>query len=455
MKLKQGQVIRLPIRRIGINGEGVGYYQKQVVFVEEAIPGEYVSARITEVKKKFARGEILRIQKRSSHRISAPCPIYRQCGGCQLQHIDYPMQLRLKRELVEEAFSRYADRTPLPIQETLGMEEPWAYRNKAQLPVQRQGGRIVMGMYSPSSHRLIDMKGCMVQHPETNQILDIARQTLTDLSISIYDEGKHRGAIRNVVVRYGFETKEAQLVLISKEHPIPKEDELQKELVRRLPQLVSLVVNHNPQRTSLIFGEQSRVIWGQETMAEELGGRTYHLSAPAFFQLNPNQTSRLYEKVATAAGLTGKETVVDAYCGTGTIGLWLANQAARVIGMDTVAEAIADAKMNAKANHIDHAEYHVGAAEDLLPQWIAAGFRPDVVVADPPRTGLGEAFIQTLLRTQIPRFVYVSCNPSTLAKDCSVLLKGGYQVRSIQPVDMFPQTSQVESVVVLDWKRDS
>ncbi|SDX42497.1 23S rRNA m(5)U-1939 methyltransferase [Marininema mesophilum] len=443
-------MIRLPIRSLGINGEGVGYYQKQVVFVDEAIPGEYVAVRITEVKKKFARGNIQRILKRSSSRVTAPCPVYQECGGCQLQHIAYPMQLRLKRELVEEAFSRYTGKEGLPIHETLGMEEPWSYRNKAQLPVQKQQGKVVMGMYSPSSHRLIDMKGCLVQHPVTDRILDIARRTLADLSIPIYDERKHLGSIRHLVVRYGFETKEAQLVLISKENPLPKEKVLQQELIRRIPELVSLVVNHNPQRTSLVFGEKSRVLWGQSTMAEQLGDRVFHLSAPAFFQLNPSQTVRLYNEVMNAAGLTGHETVVDAYCGTGTIGIWLAQKAAKVIGMDTIAEAVVDARENAIANGIDHAEYHVGAAEELLPRWADEGFRPDVVVADPPRTGLGNAFIQALIRTQVARFVYVSCNPSTLAKDCATLVQGGYQIRTIQPVDMFPQTAQVECCVLLE-----
>ncbi|MFC4077098.1 23S rRNA (uracil(1939)-C(5))-methyltransferase RlmD [Salinithrix halophila] len=452
MQLKKGEVIGLPIRRLGINGEGVGFYRKQVVFVDGAIPGEYVTTRITEVQKKYARGEILRLKKPSSHRVKPPCPIYQQCGGCQLQHIDYPMQLRLKRELVEEAFSRYAKQEMPTIRETIGMEEPWTYRNKAQLPVRRQAGGVVMGMYTPGSHHLVDMKGCLVQHPETDRILDIVRQVLQDLSIPLYNEKKHRGAVRHLVVRVGIATKEAQLVLISREDPLPKEDALVKELHRRLPGVSSFIVNHNPHRTSLVFGEKSRVLWGEEKITEGLGKLTFRLSAPAFFQLNPSQTVRLYDTVLNVAGLSGRETVVDAYCGAGTIGLWLAGHAARVIGMDIVPEAITDARENAAMNRIDHAEYVLGAAEELLPRWADQGFRPDVVVADPPRTGLGEDFMDALLRAEVPRFVYVSCNPSTLAKDCNRLARGGYAIRSVQPVDMFPQTSQVESVTLLERK---
>ncbi|OYD09134.1 23S rRNA (uracil(1939)-C(5))-methyltransferase RlmD [Paludifilum halophilum] len=449
--LKKGEVIDLPIRRIGINGEGIGFYKKQVVFVDGAVPGEYVSARVTEVKKRFAKGKMLRLKKRSSHRVRPTCPVYRECGGCRLQHIDYPMQLRLKRELVEEAFSRYTSLDSLPIEETVGMDRPRGYRNKAQLPVRWKSGKVRMGMYSAGSHRLIDYHDCEVQHPETNAVLKAARQVLEELSIPIYDERSHRGGVRHLVARYAFDTGEAQLVVVSRDSRLPREKALVEALIRRLPQLKGIILNVNPHRTSVVFGENSRVLWGKEKVTERLGDRIYHLSAPAFFQLNPVQTEKLYDEVKKAANLTGSELLVDAYCGAGTIGVWLAEGASKIVGMDTVPEAIRDAEYNARQNGVKHAEYYLGAAEDLLSAWVDRGTEPDVVVADPPRTGLGRPLIETLTRVKVSRFVYVSCNPSTLAKDCDQLIRGGYSIKRVVPVDMFPQTSHVESCTLLEW----
>ncbi|MBN2908849.1 23S rRNA (uracil(1939)-C(5))-methyltransferase RlmD [Polycladomyces sp. WAk] len=454
IRLKKGETIRLPIRRLGINGEGVGFYQKQVVFVDGAIPGEVVVARVESVERRFAKARLLRIRKRSPHRIQPPCPVYADCGGCQLQHIDYPMQLKLKKELVEEAFVRYTSLRELPIEETVGMDEPWQYRNKAQLPVQLRGKKVVMGMYSARSHRLVDMRECGVQHPETNRILETARKTVEEIGIPIYDEKKHTGVLRHLVARFGFRTGEAQLVLVCRTDELPQERELVERLVRRLPQVKSIVLNINPKRTSLVFGEKNRILWGKETVDERLNENVYALSATAFFQLNPIQTVKLYDLVKEAAELTGKETVIDAYCGVGTIGLWLADRAARIIGMDTIPSAVEDARCNAKRNGIDHAEYHIGQAEDLLPRWVKAGLRPDVVVVDPPRTGLGQPLIDMLREVRVPRLVYVSCNPSTLAKDCAQLLQGGYELERLVPVDMFPQTAHVETVCTLSATKE-
>ncbi|SMO86507.1 23S rRNA (uracil(1939)-C(5))-methyltransferase RlmD [Melghirimyces algeriensis] len=449
IRLKKGQVIDLPVRRLGINGEGIGFYQKQVVFVEGAIPGETVRTRIAEVYSKYVRGKILQLKKASPHRVKAPCPVFRECGGCQLQHINYPKQLELKRELVVETFSRYTGRKDIPIQETIGMETPWNYRNKAQLPLKNLDSRLVMGLYAAGSHRLIDVGNCGVQHPLTNQILETTRKVLEEMSVPVYHEKKHRGTIRYLATRIGLTTGEAQLILISRTSHLPYEAEVVRRLRERLPQVVSIVVNVNPQRTSRVFGEKTRVLWGEEKMKEKLGSLTFALSAPAFFQLNPVQTVKLYDEVKRLAGLTGRETLVDAYCGSGTIGLWLAHKVKQVRGMDTVPEAIEDARENARINGIENVTYDVGAAENLLPDWLDQGFRPDVVVADPPRTGLGKAFMEALIRIQVPRFVYVSCNPSTLAKDCNRLIQSGYRVEAVVPVDMFPQTSQVECCTLL------
>ncbi|MDR6227388.1 23S rRNA (uracil(1939)-C(5))-methyltransferase RlmD [Desmospora profundinema] len=448
LRLRDGQVIRLPIRRMGINGEGVGYYRKQVLFVDGGIPGEFLEVKVTRVEKRHARARILKRLKPSSNRVAPPCPVYDECGGCQTQHIDYSMQLRLKRELVEEAFARYTDIQSLPIEETRGMEHPWDYRNKAQLPVRKQDGRVLLGMYRSGSHRLVDMSGCLVQHPVINRTLEGIRSILEETKTPIYDERTHRGSIRHVMVRLAFATDEVQIALVSRTPTLPGEKGL-VDRIRRLPKVAGIILNHNPRRTSLVMGEENRLLWGKEKIEERLGSRHFALSAPAFFQLNPVQTEKLYEEVRYFAGLTGSETVVDAYCGTGTIGLWLADGAARVVGMDTVPEAVADARYNARLNGVKHAEYHVGKAETLLPRWASEGFRPDVVVTDPPRTGLGEGLLRSLSQHPVPRLIYVSCNPSTLAKDCNRLIQAGYRVKRMVPFDMFPQTAHVETCTLL------
>lgn len=446
MRLRVGEVITLPIRKLGINGEGVGHVQKQVVFVDGAIPGEEVIAKVYEVESTFAKAKIIRINKRSPYRVSPECSVYEECGGCTIQHIHKRFQARLKKELIEEAFARYTSLKDLPIEPTLRMQTPWEYRNKAQLPVQSQGKQVIMGLYSAKSHRLVDVSNCKVQHPLLNQILQSVRKVIEQEQISIYDERKHRGSIRHIVVRMGFETKEVQIVLVSYNRHVEKEQQLAQRLAQQVPECESIIVNWNPKQTSLVFGDESRTIWGQDKIYECLGSLTFLLSARAFFQLNPRQTEFLYDEVKRAAALTGTETLIDAYCGVGTIGLWLADQAKRVIGMDTVPEAIADARENATLNGIQHAEYHVGAAEQLLPKWVKEGLRPDVVVVDPPRSGLGQPLLDSLCQAKIPRLIYVSCNPATLAKDSKQLLKAGYQLERVVPIDLFPQTAHIEAV---------
>ncbi|TCS95110.1 23S rRNA (uracil(1939)-C(5))-methyltransferase RlmD [Hazenella coriacea] len=450
--LREGQVIQFPIRRLGINGEGVGYYQKKVIFVEGAIPGEKVLAKITQVDHKFAKAKLLQIKKRSAYRVDPRCPVYEECGGCQLQHIDRRLQLRLKRELIEEAFSRYTTLTEIPIEKTVRMDDPWSYRNKAQLPLKRTGSKVAMGMFSARSHHLVDLSECLVQHPIVTQVLNKVRSLVEELQIPIYEEKKHTGSLRHLVARVALATEEVQLVLVSRTPSFKKEKELVAKIRKSLPQVTSIIYNLNPEKTSLIFGEETRVLWGKEKIEEQLGDIRYLLSARAFFQLNPVQTEKLYDQVKQAAQLSGNEIVVDAYCGVGTIGLWLADQAKRVIGMDIIPEAVADAKENALLNEYQHVEYVLGKAEKLLPQWLEEGLKPDVIVVDPPRVGLEPALIQALLQVKVKRFIYVSCNPSTLAKDSRQLIQGGYQLEKIVPLDMFPQTAHVESVSTFTWK---
>jgi len=454
VKLTQGQTFPLTIKRLGINGEGVGYFKRQVVFVPGALPGEEVVVEATKVQPKFAEGKVKKIRKSSPFRVKAPCPIYEQCGGCQLQHLAYDQQLKEKRDIVLQSLERHTKLNveKLDIRPTIGMEEPWNYRNKSQFQIgQQKNGKIIAGLYGIDSHRLVPVQNCMVQHPLTNKVSEEVRKILEELNVPIYNERTQKGIVRTIVTRAGFQSGEVQVVLITTQKEVPRKKMIMAEIQKRLPEVKSLVQNINGNKTSLIFGEKTLHLSGEEVIQETLGDLNFELSARAFFQLNPIQTVKLYDEVKTAANLTGKEKIADAYCGVGTIGLWLADGASEVRGMDTIEAAVIDAQQNAARHNIKNATYVTGTAEYWLPKWVEEGFRPDVVVVDPPRTGCDRKLLDAIKKVKPKKFVYVSCNPSTLAKDIDYLAKE-YKVEYIQPVDMFPHTAHVECVVQLKMK---
>lgn len=445
-----GQNVNVTIKRLGINGEGVGHVDRQVIFVEGALPDEVVQVKVTKVEKNFAHGMITKIITASPYRIKPACPVYEQCGGCQLQHLSYEGQLLAKQELVIETFNRYTKLKNPPVRKTIGMENPWSYRNKAQFQVGVNKGKVITGLYSIGSHRLIDLTGCPIQHPELNRIVQVARDVVEELQIPIYNERGRKGVVRTIVARVSFETGESQLTFVTRTTELPRVKELIIELRTRLPQLTGISQNINVAKTSLVFGDETRQLWGKEKIVEHLGDIQFSLSPRAFFQLNSEQTIKLYNVVKEAAALTGKEKVVDAYCGVGTISLWLASDAKEVRGVEVIEEAVLDARENAKIAGYDHVHFETGTAESILPRWVKQGFTPDVVVVDPPRTGLHKQLMDAIISVKAKRFVYVSCNPSTLAKDCDYLMKQGYKVEWIQPVDMFPHTVHVEAVIRLE-----
>ena len=448
--IEEGQKFPLTIKRLGINGEGIGFFKRNVVFVQGALPGEEITAQVTNIKRNFAEARILKLRKPSPHRQTPPCPIYDACGGCQLQHMTYSQQLVEKRDLVIQALERYLKGVNVKVEKTIGMEDPWYYRNKSQFQTRLKGNKVIAGLFAEGSHQLLDIEQCIVQHPNTTRITNDVKRILEDLKIPIYDGKTMKGIIRTIVVRTGVETGEIQIVLITTRSKIPQKEFL-VELIKNLdPKIVSIVQNINKEKTSLIFGEETLTLYGKDTIHEKLGDLSFDLSARAFFQLNPTQTINLYNEIKRAADLTGTESVVDAYCGVGTIGLWLADQAKEIRGMDLIHESVVDAKANAKKLGFT-AKYVTGSAEKWLETWRTDGYTPDVLTVDPPRTGLGEPLIQTILKVKPKRFVYTSCNPSTLAKDLQQLTKI-YKIEYIQPVDMFPQTAQVESVTKLVLK---
>lgn len=451
--MEVGQKFPLTIKRLGINGEGVGFFKRNVVFVKGALPGEEVTALVTKVSRNFAEATIVSIRKASPFRQEAPCPVYEQCGGCQLQHMTYEGQLKEKRDIVVQALEKYVRNVAesTEVRPTLGMENPWHYRNKSQFQVRQEGKRVYAGLFAEGSNKLLNINDCLVQHEVTSKITVATRKALQKLGISIYDGKTLSGLVRTIVVRTGVRTGETQVCLVTTRNELPKKEELLERIRKVDPSIVSITQNVNREKTSLIFGDDTFTLWGKDTIHEELGELAFDLSSRAFFQLNPEQTVHLYDEIKKAAALTGNETIVDAYCGVGTIGLWLANNAKEVRGMDIVPESIEDAKQNAKAHGFNHARYYTGAAEDWLGRWYRSGFVPDIITVDPPRTGLDERFIKSVMKIKPKRFIYTSCNPSTLAKDLQELTKL-YDVEYIQPVDMFPQTSHVEAVCKLVLK---
>ncbi|WP_276356561.1 23S rRNA (uracil(1939)-C(5))-methyltransferase RlmD [Cohnella caldifontis] len=463
--VRTGQVAECEIVGLTHEGEGVGRYQGFTLFVHGALPGERVRAEVVSVGKSFGRARVTQLLAASPERRSAPCPLFEVCGGCQLQHLDYPAQLHWKRRHVVDNLARIgklpvageeaaggdgsaaAGREPVVVHPTIGMEDPWRYRNKAQVPIGRGEAGLIGGFFEEGSHDIVEMEACLIQQEENEETVRAVKESARTLGISAYDRASGRGLLRHVVVRNAAATGQRMVVLVTNGREIPREMELIALIRERVPGVASIVQNVNTMRSSVVFGEITRTMWGEDVIYDEIGDIRFAISARSFFQVNPEQTERLYRTAVEFAGLSGEETVVDAYCGIGTITLFLARHARRVYGVEIVPEAIEDARRNAALNGIGNAEFAVGRAEAVLPRWQKSGVKPDVIVVDPPRKGCDPALIATMLELRPKRIVYVSCNPSTLARDLRLLEDGGYRTVEVQPVDMFPQTGHVECVI--------
>jgi len=454
-QVEVGQRFPLTIKRIGINGEGIGYYKRKIVFIPGALPEEVVVAEVTNVAPRFIEAKVHKLRQASPQRVTPKDATYGQVGGIELEHLSYPGQLAFKKDVVVQALEKFKPQgyAKYNITDTVGMENPWHYRNKAQFQVREIDGHLAAGLYAPSSHTLIDLPEFATQTDLTMKIIRTVLKLVESLGIPVFDETKNAGILKTLVVRESFSTGEAQLTFITNSPKLPQKHALITAIQAELPEVVSIMQNINNGKTVLGWGDQTIHLAGQETIMETLNGVHFELTARAFFQLNPVQTAKMYNLVQDALDLTPEDRLVDAYCGVGTIGLSLANQVAEVRGMDTIADSIEAAKHNAAINDIQNVEYAVGAAEDLLPEWLDNGFVPTALVVDPPRTGLDQKLIDAILDSRPLKFVYVSCNPSTLARDLKALVHT-YQVEKIQPLDMFPQTARVEAVVTLTLKRD-
>ncbi|MFO7289384.1 23S rRNA (uracil1939-C5)-methyltransferase [Planifilum fulgidum] len=450
--VQTGQKVELTITGYSHSGEGVGKYEGFTLFVPFAVLGERVLAQVEAVKKNHGRARMVEVIRPSPERSAPPCGVFGKCGGCQLQHVSYAEQLRMKERQVRDSFFRIGRMEEVMIHPVIGMDHPWGYRNKAQVPFGMEGGKVVAGFYAPKSHRIVDTDACLIQHPLNDRVIRKVKQLARRLNTPIYDERNHCGILRHVMVRTGFHTGECMVVLVTNGENLPRRQQWVEELRREIPGLKSVVQNVNPRRTNVILGPENRLLWGRKVIYDRIGDVVFAISPNSFFQVNPVQTKVLYDQVAKYAALTGVETVIDAYCGIGTIALYLARRAKRVYGVDVVGAAIRDAKQNAALNGMGHVTFEEGAAEEVMPRWHREGIRPDVIVLDPPRKGCDPALLETAASMKPGRIVYVSCNPATLARDAKYLSELGYRVREVQPVDMFPQTGHVECCALLEPK---
>ncbi|MFZ5825067.1 MAG: 23S rRNA (uracil(1939)-C(5))-methyltransferase RlmD [Bacillota bacterium] len=449
--VRPGQTIEVAIHGLGHGGEGVGRYEGLTVFIPGGAPGDRLVARVSEVKKNYARASLVRVAEPSPHRVEPPCPVVGECGGCQLQHIAYDAQLDLKRQQVVDAITRVGKLEGVTVHPTLGMPEPWQYRNKAQFPFGYRSGKVVAGFFAPGTHRIVDIEQCEIQHPLANQIMREVKALARIYGVRIYDERTHSGVLRHVLGRVGRGTGEAMAVLVTNGREFPFGEEIAQGLLERIPGLVSVVQNINPQQTNVILGRESKILAGKDHITDYIGDLKFNISPLSFFQVNPAQTEVLYGKALEYAALTGTETVLDIYCGIGTISLFLAKQAREVVGIEWAREAVADARENAERNGVANAQFIAGDAAVEMPRLAEEGVRADVIVLDPPRKGCDEPVLEAMAQVRPQRIVYVSCNPASLARDLGRLGALGYRTLEVQPVDMFPHTAHVECVARLEW----
>lgn len=461
-----GQRVELSLEGLVAGGEALGRLGGYTVFVPLGAPGDRLDVEIVSVKPGYARGIIRAILEPGPARISAPCPVFGRCGGCQWQHLAYDAQLAAKTRLVEEALSRIGRfETEGIVRPALGMSEPWNYRNKAhwaiapararhargpRLSADRGPERPRIGLYEARSHKVVEPPFCAIVHPMLNLVHDFLRKALTDFPFDVYDEETGKGWLRSALAKIGYRTDQLMIGLVATSAHFPLAEAWVAAVRDQFPAVDSVVLNVNPARTNVLLGDRTEILHGRPFLEERLGPATFQLSARSFFQVNPLQTEVLYGQVREFAALTGRELVVDAFCGTGTIALVLADSAAEVWGLEAEPAAIFDAENNARANGIDHAHFLLGPVEKRLPKMVSEGLHPDVVVLDPPRKGCEPAVVQAIVSARPARVVYVSCNPATLARDLAAFREGGYRLSAVQPVDMFPQTAHVEAVALLE-----
>jgi len=448
--LTKNQFCDIEITGLTSDGLGVGKYDGFPIFVKGTAPGDAITVKIIKAKRGYAYGKIECFAKRSVTRVEPVCAVFGKCGGCSLQHMEYSAQLSAKKSKLEDCLRRIGGFADTQVDEVIGARNPFRYRNKSVFPVGKDAnGRVVCGLYAANSHSLIPVEDCHIAHIGVAAVLRAFEIFMNANNISVYDEQTNRGLVRHIMVRTAFTTRQVMVVVVINGDTLPQAEKF-VEVLQDIAGMTSVCLSINREKTNVIMGQEMRVIWREPSIKEILCGNMFEISAPSFFQVNPEMTEILYSKVLELADIQLHETVIDAYCGIGTISLVAARHAKRVIGVEVVQAAIDDARVNAKLNGVENAEFIAGKTEEVLAELLEGDIKPDVVILDPPRKGCEPSVVEALRKNGTDRMVYVSCDPATLARDLKLLCAGNlYKVEKVVAVDTFPQTMHVESVVLL------
>ena len=459
--MNKNDIVTVEITDIGVSGEGIGHVDGYTLFIKDAVIGDVVEAKVMKAKKNYGYARLMKVITPSEYRVEPKCAFARRCGGCQIQEMSYDRQLVFKDQKIRGNLERIGgftkDQIDTVMQPVVGMEHPFGYRNKAQFPFGTdKEGNPITGFYAGRTHDIIANTDCALGVEQNKEILEIILQYMRENKIKSYDEKTGKGLIRHALIRYGFKTKEIMVCLVINGKKLPKAERLIEKLIQ-IEGMTSITISPNTRRDNVIMGDSYEILWGQGYITDYIGNVKYQISPLSFYQVNPVQTEKLYGLALEYADLKGDETVWDLYCGIGTISLFLAQKAKQVYGVEIVPQAIDDAKENAKINAIDNAEFFVGKAEEVLPEYYAEYEREhngetahaDVIVVDPPRKGCDETLLETIVKMQPEKVVYVSCDSATLARDLKYLCANGYEIRMCRGVDQFPQSVHVETVVLL------
>ena len=463
--MNKNDIVTVEITDIGVSGEGIGHVDGYTLFIKDAVIGDVVEAKVMKAKKNYGYARLMKVITPSEYRVEPKCAFARRCGGCQIQEMSYDRQLVFKDQKIRGNLERIGgftkDQIDTVMQPVVGMEHPFGYRNKAQFPFGTdKEGNPITGFYAGRTHDIIANTDCALGVEQNKEILEIILQYMRENKIKSYDEKTGKGLIRHALIRYGFKTKEIMVCLVVNGKKLPKAERLIEKLIQ-IEGMTSITISPNTRRDNVIMGDSYEILWGQGYITDYIGNVKYQISPLSFYQVNPVQTEKLYGLALEYADLKGDETVWDLYCGIGTISLFLAQKAKQVYGVEIVPQAIDDAKENAKINAIDNAEFFVGKAEEVLPEYYAEYEREhngetahaDVIVVDPPRKGCDETLLETIVKMQPEKVVYVSCDSATLARDLKYLCANGYEIKMCRGVDQFPQSVHVETVVLLSHKK--
>lgn len=432
------------------DGKGIVKKENKVIFVDNVLKDEEVEIEIIHESKNQTLGKLLRIIKSSPFRIKPFCPLAKDCGGCALQHLQYNKQLEFKTNHVQDCINKFS-KIEVKVKPCIGMENPFNYRNKSQVPFSMFKKEICYGFYKQNTHKIVQMDTCYIQTKDADEILKTIKQLMKKYNIAAYEEDKRKGFLRHVLIKKGFSTDQIMVVLITNSNIFPGRKEFAKDLIKQHPNIKTIIQNINTRDTNVILGEKELTLYGPGYIEDVLLGVKFKISSKSFYQVNPIQTATLYSKAIELANLSKNDRVLDAYCGIGTIGLIASKKVAEIIGVEIVADAIKDAKTNAKINNIENANFVLDDASDFMVNLAKISEKIDAVFVDPPRKGCDEKFLSSLIKLSPSKIVYISCNPSTLARDLS-FLKDTYEILEIQPVDMFPHTYHVETIALLHKK---